>query len=296
MGSETGSEETSIDRERIHWILHWTGGECYCREDRSGDFVARKERDHDAPTLTIGHWTGEAPEFLSASDIPGEAYSSDCVTLVSFDGDLPETLWQGAVRLTKFASFVSEETECGCDQTDDENGNPRTETDPDCPMCEGDGTIGGYGLLVENVYVRSSDATRPDDDASLPEAPGPGRLEGEGRLGRYLDDMTADEEAGDVETIGHYRLVRFEGINAGRLDDYADHVGAGHDASAFVLSESEAAQLDDNEGAILSTDSNGFVSVQMFDTAKALNAAWDEIIEMESAEGEESADANERDA
>lgn len=106
------------------------------------------------------------------------------------------------------------------------------------------------------------------------------RSYGPGKFSTILDayvydvslDGGCDEELGSVDESGWYGLMR---------NGFKDH-----DPLLETLNEDEQAQLTECAGVILSEDSQGFVSVDYYDTDEALNAAWAEI-EQEQAEDED---------
>ena len=112
----------------------------------------------------------------------------------------------------------------------------------------------------------------PDDHPDLPAPPGRGRLEGEGRLGEYVDALDPDDETGSALDGGsHFCLVRFGPDDLARAPE-----GTETDDAAAILSESEYDRLASSAGAIVETTCDGFVYVTLYPTAAALGAAWAE--------------------
>ena len=105
---------------------------------------------------------------------------------------------------------------------------------------------------------------------------------GPGKFSTILDsyvysvslDGGADEECGSVDGGTWYGLMR-----NGRT------IFRDHDPLLESLNEAEQEQLTASAGVIVSEDSQGFVSVEYFETEKDLDAAWAEV-EAEVAEDE----------
>lgn len=105
---------------------------------------------------------------------------------------------------------------------------------------------------------------------------GPGKFDT--MLDAYVYDLSlngCDEETGESETTGWYGLLR------GLLID-----------EPFLECTLTAAEVDyvraHAAGAIVSEDSQGFVHVEYFDTAIALDRAWQECVDATSTEDDES--------
>ena len=100
------------------------------------------------------------------------------------------------------------------------------------------------------------------------------------RLAMALDDITnngaADDETGDVDTIGHYALFLFSGFTEEQRAEMVADWGKSADPGPDVV------------GAILYTDSQGFVEVFTYTSPVALALEWADL-ELEYADvmGEE---------
>lgn len=131
---------------------------------------------------------------------------------------------------------------------------------------------------TDEIFPSPETATLPDHDPRLPRV-GLGRCEGEGRLGRYLDSLDANEETGDVDGPGHYRLLRLNGPeeNARREETYKASDLPYSYRSVAILSESEAETLASLVGAILRTSGDGFVYCETYTSNAELQGAWDDI-------------------
>lgn len=112
---------------------------------------------------------------------------------------------------------------------------------------------------------------------------------GPGKFSTILDsyvyqvslDGGCDDEAGNVDEFGYwYGLMR-----RGRS------IFRNHDPLLEILNEAEQKQLTESAGVIMCEDSNGFVSVNYYQSATALDEAWDRITdefeELEEDEPEE---------
>ncbi len=99
---------------------------------------------------------------------------------------------------------------------------------------------------------------------SLRRIDGPGKFESGLVVDEYLYDLTlngcTETEAGDVETAGWYALLR-----------------GPFEADSETLTDDEIAYLASLAGAIVATDSNGFVSVEHYSDPAALDSAWDSV-------------------
>ena len=100
------------------------------------------------------------------------------------------------------------------------------------------------------------------------------RSYGLGKFASILDSYVwevsmdgADEEVGDVDSGGWYGLMR----------DGASIVNS-IVSNGETLTTAEDALLAGSIAVILSEDSQGFVSVDYFDTAEELDAAWEGIV------------------
>jgi hypothetical protein len=90
-------------------------------------------------------------------------------------------------------------------------------------------------------------------------------------------DGGPDEESGSVDELGWSGLVR-----APILDFI------GHDELWNGLTPEEQGFVAAHAGAILFEDSQGFVSVDYFETAAALDAAWAKVVAEDDAQSVES--------
>lgn len=79
-------------------------------------------------------------------------------------------------------------------------------------------------------------------------------------------DGGCDDECGSVDETGRWYGLMRDGST----------IFQDHDPLLEPLNAAEQDQLTAAAGVILSADSQGFVSVEYFDTSDALNAAWDE--------------------
>lgn len=103
------------------------------------------------------------------------------------------------------------------------------------------------------------------EEGELRPYPHPGKFEG----GLVIDEAVYgigcwDEEAGDVQENGRWYGLLRDGIEEAQDD-------------APELTEFEREYLRGVAGAIVSENDQGFVSVDYFDTAEALEATWDRI-------------------
>lgn len=85
--------------------------------------------------------------------------------------------------------------------------------------------------------------------------PHPGKYEGEPLLAEKLDELDPDEELGDVEGFGNYRL----------------YLG--------LTSQELGGNIGRTKAAILHTDSQGFVSGEYFNSDAAAKREWQKIEE-----------------
>lgn len=109
---------------------------------------------------------------------------------------------------------------------------------------------------------------------------GPGKYPS--RIARVLDSFAlngaGDDEAGDVEGPGHYVLFQSSDLDARRIEYWA-HADTPDEADSYLLTPDERDQLVRAKGgAILRTDSNGFVSVELYATPEEIESAWEEIV------------------
>lgn len=110
---------------------------------------------------------------------------------------------------------------------------------------------------------------------------GPGKFDT--ILDSYVYDVSlegADDECGESDSFGWFGLMR-----NGRT------IFKDHDPFLETLNEEEQETLENCAGVIVSEDSNGFVSVDYYDTDEELNKAWADIIE-ECAKYEEQDEEN----
>jgi hypothetical protein len=113
-------------------------------------------------------------------------------------------------------------------------------------------------------------------DHQLRRNEGPGKFEGGLVIDEVVYDLSlcgCDDECGDVQTTGWF----------GRLDGPFRSDGPFADISATAVAEhaltsDELSYLAGVAGAIISEDSNGFVSVAYFDDAEELSRVWDRIV------------------
>lgn len=113
--------------------------------------------------------------------------------------------------------------------------------------------------------------------------PHPGKYEGGLYIDEVVRDMTLDdndETTGDAETVGWYGLIR------GAIQtEECGQCGCAHIVGFVGDCRNDAHRLDADEspflsaiaGAIVREDSQGFVSVQYFETAVALAEEWADI-------------------
>lgn len=282
-----GARELNIDALRLHDCVKWTGGECYCNDapgEGAQPLVMLRKRGDASSEFKAIHWMDGAPDYFddirhaikrhkiigadASAYLPGE-----CLTILD-TGPMPDVLFDtdGEYRWHLIGDFaVNPEAECGwCGpgtEAHDEHNGP----DPKCEMCEGDGVIDIGDGYAEWCYIRVLDCDRADTD-EVPPAPGPGRLEGEGRIGAYLDSLDADSECGNVDGPGHYRLISGE-LNRERRDRWQD----GERDDLLILMHDEASELEGIAGAIIRTNSDGFISTARYTDQKELDAAWSTI-------------------
>jgi hypothetical protein len=88
-------------------------------------------------------------------------------------------------------------------------------------------------------------------------------------------DGGPDEESGSVDELGWSGLVRAPILDA-TCEQWAE------------LTDEERAFVAAHAGAILFEDSQGFVSVDYFETAAALDAAWAKVVAEDDAQSVES--------
>ncbi len=141
-------------------------------------------------------------------------------------------------------------------------------------------------------YVAEVAGGNPETYATIPwtegnrtyrlRKPGPGKFEGEMLVTSFIWDMSlnggADEEAGDVETMGWYGLMKGKLVEAAKF---------GAKEQGMKLTPDEVKFLRSRAGVILSEDSNGFVGADYYQTEKALEEAWKEIQKEEEEYSEE---------
>lgn len=100
---------------------------------------------------------------------------------------------------------------------------------------------------------------------------GPGKFSLE--VDKYVYNLTLDggcEEFGDVESFGHYCCIE---LGKDGLKDVAREAKAAGDK----LTLEEARLIRKRYGAILFTNSQGFVDVTYYDTKKAFDKAWEKL-------------------
>lgn len=104
---------------------------------------------------------------------------------------------------------------------------------------------------------------------------GPGKFEGQTELEAAVWEMSLDggpdEEAGDVESIGWYGIVRFSPEERAELAQVNDE--AGHPYFPGFGSEERRAPV----GAILYEDSQGFAEVSFYYDEEQLAAYWKDV-------------------
>lgn len=120
--------------------------------------------------------------------------------------------------------------------------------------------------------VRSERGCPMNGIPKVAERSGPGRHEGQTTVERWVAEASLEgcEEAGDVEhAFGHYALVRFDEEERAALGEVTYGESLYFEGGAPI-------------GAIVSTDSYGFVSVEYRYRTEDLEAAW-RCIEAECA-------------
>jgi hypothetical protein len=144
--------------------------------------------------------------------------------------------------------------------------------------------------LIANIYEFSDselieDNTEPTTGQlaeKLRPYPHSGKFEGGLVIDEAIYDLAghcSDASEGDVQEHGHaYELIRAP-INL----DVADAPDLTPDERAYLLSL--------EGGAIISEDSQGFVSVAYYDTTEAIDAAWDRIVADLTPDDDESDDS-----
>jgi hypothetical protein len=109
---------------------------------------------------------------------------------------------------------------------------------------------------------------------------------GPGKFSTILDsyvysvslDGGCDEEQGSVSECGAWYGIMRNGFTIFR----------DHDPMLETLNTAEQDQLTSSAGVILREDSNGFVSVDYYDTDESLETAWSQIVdEFHSGDGSE---------
>ena len=108
---------------------------------------------------------------------------------------------------------------------------------------------------------------------------GPGKFDT--ILDSYVYDVSVgpgcDDETGDVQECGRwYGLMR-----------HGRSIFQDHDPNLEPLNDAEREMLTSCSGVIVSEDSQGFVSVEYFDTDEELSTAWDACIAETTQEEEE---------
>jgi len=101
------------------------------------------------------------------------------------------------------------------------------------------------------------------------------RTYGPGKFNTILDsyvyqvslDGGCDDEIGSVDEGGWFGLMR-----------NGHTIFKDHDPLLETLNEAEREKLTSSAGVILSEDSNGFLSVDYFNTDAELDEAWDRIV------------------
>lgn len=117
--------------------------------------------------------------------------------------------------------------------------------------------------------------------------PHPGKYAGGLLIDELVNDMTldgADEETGYADTTGWYGLLRGPiHMEECKGCSWSHVVGVvvsdcQNVAHRYHLHSDEELFLSAIAGAIVTEDSQGFVSVEYFETATALNEAWADIV------------------
>ena len=136
--------------------------------------------------------------------------------------------------------------------------------------------------LLEDPEANLDDAHRDSLLAAVelvqeafPELAGANPRRGPGKFSSDLDEVLyaitldggSDEDLGDSETFNHYDLL---------VDLSADEVEERAEESGVTLSDEELEDID-GASAIIEENSQGFVSVKLFDTGEAARKAWAKI-------------------